>query len=86
MDIRYSAAVIEPSTLTFAPEQSRPVYLSVTPDFSLESSLIPVYSGFLKATTDKNETHSIPYAGVAPNIDAKWSFHRWVLWIYTHPF
>ncbi|KAH8893170.1 subtilisin-like protease [Thozetella sp. PMI_491] len=64
VDEQYSTADITPSTLTLAPGESKPIYVSVAPNPNLDNSRVPVYSGYIKADSP-NQTYSIPYAGVA---------------------
>ncbi|PVH73022.1 subtilisin-like protease [Cadophora sp. DSE1049] len=69
MDEKYSSVVISPSTLTIAPGAKKRVSISVTPDASLNSKLVPVYSGFIKVTSSSGEVAGIPYAGVATKMN-----------------
>ncbi|KAL2075141.1 hypothetical protein VTL71DRAFT_83 [Oculimacula yallundae] len=69
MDEKYSSVVISPSTLTIAPGAKKRVSISVTSDASLNSKLVPVYSGFIKVTSSSGEVAGIPYAGVAAKMN-----------------
>ncbi|XMA20420.1 hypothetical protein WAI453_013211 [Rhynchosporium graminicola] len=65
IDEKYSSVVISPSTLTLAPGAKKRISISVTPNASLNSTRVPVYSGFIKVTAADGEVASLPYAGVA---------------------
>lgn len=69
MDEKYSSVVISPSTLTIAPGAKKRVSIAVTPDASLNSKLVPIYSGFIKVTSASGEVAGIPYAGVAAKMN-----------------
>ncbi|KKY18817.1 putative subtilisin-like protease [Phaeomoniella chlamydospora] len=65
-DTLYSTAVITPSSFSLTPGSKQKVNLLVTPNPALDSSLVPVYSGYVEVTASTgNESVHMPYAGVA---------------------
>jgi hypothetical protein len=67
LDTQYSTAIISPSTLTLGQGQKQLVTVSISPQSALNSSLAPIYSGFvnLTSTSGTGPALSIAYAGVA---------------------
>jgi subtilisin family serine protease len=47
MDIKYASVVISSSTLSLKPGQKKRVFITAVPDPSLDSTLVPFYSGFI---------------------------------------
>ncbi|RDW76149.1 putative subtilisin-like protease [Coleophoma crateriformis] len=71
MDQLYSDVTISPSTLSIAPGAKERVTITVTPNPALNSTLVPVYSGYIKvaAASSLGESVRIPYAGVATKMN-----------------
>jgi hypothetical protein len=64
-DTKYSTAVISPATLSVKPGEKKRVTVSVTPDPSLQASLVPFYSGYINMTSSAGESVTLPYGGAA---------------------
>lgn len=64
VDTKYATAVISPSTLSIKPGEKKRVSVAVTPDASLDSTLVPFYSGFINITGGGELIH-LPYGGAA---------------------
>ncbi|EFX05799.1 subtilisin-like protease [Grosmannia clavigera kw1407] len=67
MDTKYATVQISPSTLTLEPGQKKRVTVEATPDASLDTTLVPFYSGFVNITGGGSSV-SIPYGGVSGNM------------------
>jgi hypothetical protein len=60
-DIQFSS-----TRITVPVRQSSPITLTLTPQTSLNTTLLPVYSGYIYITpTTSNITHTLPYVGVS---------------------
>lgn len=70
IDQQYSSISFNPSSVTIAPGSQKHIRFTVTPNPSLNETLVPVYSGFIKITaSSSSDTAHIPYAGVAARMN-----------------
>jgi len=66
LDTKYSSVTIFPPILSLEHGQKKRVTIVVLPNPSLNTSLVPVYSGYINITSSlTTESISIPYLGVA---------------------
>lgn len=64
MDTKYASVVISPSTLSLNPGEMKRVTVAATPDPSINPTLVPFYSSYIKISVG-GETINLPYGGVA---------------------
>lgn len=68
IDIQYSTATISPLAVVLEPGQEQRIQVTIEPNPKLNGVQVPIYSGFIKVSSDVETVH-IPYAGVAANMD-----------------
>lgn len=67
--VENSATVgIEPSTMSLEPGETHSVEVKFKQPTGLDSSQLPIYSGYLRVTSSANETLSVNYLGLAASL------------------